>query len=111
MPVETIYETVVNVENPLDYPKMYKVIKEGDQEYARVLAEFSDAPEGVVSEYISIFKSYVLDLVESIPEVDASDREWDIKVRALISAGSYLRGAMPALVVPLEVESEEVESD
>jgi hypothetical protein len=104
MSVETVYETVTNTENPLDYPKMYKVVKEGDQEYARVLAEFAEAPEGVVSTYISIFKSYILDLVESISEIDISDGEWEAKVSTLISASAYLKGAMPAYVEPLEAE-------
>lgn len=104
MTVEIVYETTRNIEDPLDYPKMYKVIKEGSQEYARVLAEFSEAPEGIVSDYISTFKFYILDLVESISEVDVSDREWDAKVRALISASSYLKGAMPAPVILLEEE-------
>ena len=106
MTIEILYETVINTEDPSDYPKMYKVVKEGDQEYARILAEFSEAPEGVVSDYISTFKSYIVNLVESISEVDASDREWDAKVRALISASSYLRGAMPAYVEPLETEQD-----
>jgi hypothetical protein len=104
MSVETIYETVVNSENQLDYPKMYRVVREGNQEYARVLAEFADAPEGVVSEYISIFKTYILNLVDSISEVDISDQEWDAKVSTLISASAYLKGAMPAYVEPLEEE-------
>jgi hypothetical protein len=106
MAVETIYETVIDSENPLDYPKMYKVIKEGDQEYARVLAEFAEAPEGVVSAYISTFKTYILSLVESISEIDVSDREWEAKVNTLISAGAYLRGAVPAYVETLEAESD-----
>lgn len=104
MTIEIVYETVRDIENPIDYPKMYKVIKDGNQEYARVLAEFSEAPEGTVSDYISTFKSYILGLVESISEVDVSSREWDAKVRALISASSYLEGAMPAPALPLEVE-------
>jgi len=106
MTIEIVYETTRNIEDPVDYPKMYKVVKEGDQEYARVLAEFSEAPEGVVSDYISTFKSYIVNLVESISEVDASGSEWDAKVRTLISASSYLRGAMPAYVEALEPEQD-----
>lgn len=104
MAVETVYETVIDAENPLDYPKMYKVVREGNQEYARVLAEFAEAPEGVVSEYISVFKAYILNLVESISEVDVSDNEWETKVSTLISASAYLKGAMPSYVEPLEAE-------
>jgi hypothetical protein len=104
MTVEIVYETTRNIEDPLDYPKMYKVIKEGNQEYARVLAEFSEAPEGVVSDYISTFKSYIVNLVESISEIEVSDREWDTKVSTLLSASSYLMGAMPAPVLLLEEE-------
>ena len=104
MSVETVYETVINTENLLDYPKMYRIVRDGGQEYARVLAEFADAPEGVVSEYISIFKTYILNLVESISEIDVSDQEWEAKVGTLMSASAYLKSAVPAYVEPLEEE-------
>lgn len=93
MPI--VYETHYNSEDPQDYPKMYKIFKEGDQEVGRVFAEFSDAPEGSISTYIAAFKDYMANLISSIPEVELADKEVENKIKLLISTTSYLRGAMP----------------
>ena len=108
MALEIVYETFVDTGEVFVFPRMYKVYKDDGQEVAKSLAEFSEAPEGSVSSYILQFKEYVADLIASIPEVDEIDVDGEQKLRTIVSAMSYLRGAVP-VVKPVYPEEEPAE--
>jgi hypothetical protein len=108
--LEIIYETSRNVEDIFDYPKMYKVYKDGDVEIDRSFAEFSLAPEESVVAYIVQFKEYVAELLSSIPDSPTADYTTERKIQTLLNVGSYLRSAIPG-ELPIDSEQEEAAQD
>jgi hypothetical protein len=104
MTIAITYETHRDLDNPFDYPRMYKLIKDDNTEIARSYAEFSDAPEEAVQAYLVEFKAYILDIVSSIPEVKYADTDTRKRITTLERISSYLNGAMPA---ELPIDNEE----
>jgi hypothetical protein len=99
----TIYRDVNNI---LDYPKMYKIYLSGEEELLRTLVDFSEAPRETVAAYVSEFRSYVSELLLSIGDIDTSTPEVASKLRALTGAASYIEGAIPLRLDEQESESE-----
>lgn len=108
MALEITYETSVDSNEVFPFPRMYKVYKDDGQEISKSLAEFSEASEGSVSSYILEFKEYVSQLVLSLPEVDEIDTDTEKTIRTIVSAMSYLRGAVP-VARPVEPGEEPAE--
>jgi hypothetical protein len=75
---------------------MYKIIKDGDTEVARVLADFLEAPEESVQSYISDFKLSISEMLSSIPEVKYADSDTTKKLTALVRLAAYLESCIPA---------------
>jgi hypothetical protein len=97
--LEIVYETIKNNENIFDYPKMYKVYKDNNVEVDKIFAEFDQAPQDAVLAYLTEFKSYVSDLILSIPDEPVASKDTEKKIAALLGVGSYLRSAMPTVVI------------
>jgi hypothetical protein len=108
MALEVIYETFTDPGEIFVFPRMYKVYKEDGQELSRSLAEFSEASEGSVSSYILEFKQHISELLLSLPEAEEIDAEAENTLRTIVSAMSYLRGAVP-VAKPVNSEEEPAE--
>jgi hypothetical protein len=103
MPIEVIYEISVDSAG-VGYPVMRQVYKDGDAELGRSIVNFSDLPTSVGSSYLTAFKSYLTDLVSTIPESDTLTFEDTDKLTKLVSAASYLSHYIP---VHIDLEPEQ----
>lgn len=104
MALEILYETFRNLDDPYDYPRLYKVYKDGSITVDKTPAEFSQAGASNVTNYLAEFKSYLSDLVSSIPEEAVASADTEKKIKTILTAGSYLRSAMP-LPMPIDPEA------